>query len=142
MENHGLSYVVDTVVIDAKGRLLDLERGIFISGLDDKESSLFLYNRFDHSIDEINLDSLTFFNNLPLEAEGPNGTGNSINYINVLKDSLFFIKSFYKSGVFDRKGRLVEGIDWERAVNSNSSQHEEKRWNEMMIDAMDQRYLA
>jgi len=91
VDNQGLSYSVDTVIIDSKGRLLDLERGIFISGLDDKESSLFLYNRFDHSIDEINLNSLTFVNNYPLEAEGPNGTGNHVNYMNVSKDSLFFI---------------------------------------------------
>ena len=142
VDNQGLSYSVDTVIIDSKGRLLDLERGIFISGLDDKESSLFLYNRFDHSIDEINLNSLTFVNNYPLEAEGPNGTGNHVNYMNVSKDSLFFIKSFYKSGVFDRKGDVVERIDWERVANSASSQHEEKRWNEMMIDALDSKVFG
>lgn len=142
LDNHDLSYSVDTVIVDSKGRLLDLERGIFISGLNDNESSLFLYNSFDHSIDEINLDSLTFFDNYPLEVEGPNGTGNHINYMNVSKDSLFFIKSFYKSGVFNRNGHVVERIDWERAVNSNSSQYEEKRWNEMMIDAMDSKVFG
>ncbi|WP_332912064.1 DUF4221 family protein [Algoriphagus boritolerans] len=62
IENNEALYAIDTVKIDSKGHLLDLNRFILISDLDDEEKSLFLYNAFDHSIDEINLDRLDFAN--------------------------------------------------------------------------------
>lgn len=54
---HDVVYSVDTVIIDSKFRLLDLGRGIWNSDLDDEESAILLYNGFDHSIDEVNLDN-------------------------------------------------------------------------------------
>ena len=51
-----LYYSVDTVMIDSKGRLLDLTRRIFTSGLDNEGKKIYLYNSFDHSIDVVDLD--------------------------------------------------------------------------------------
>lgn len=64
---------MDTVIIDSKGRLLDLDHYILKSDLDDEESSIFLFNRFDHSIDEESLDDLEVVTNYSFEAEGSVG---------------------------------------------------------------------
>lgn len=45
--SHDLSYSVDTVIIDSKGRLLDLNGWMLTSDLDDEKTSFYLYNRFD-----------------------------------------------------------------------------------------------
>lgn len=132
---HDVVYSVDTVIIDSKFRLLDLGRGIWNSDLDDEESAILLYNGFDHSIDEVNLDNFKITNNYPFEAEGPNGTGEHINNINFLKDSLIFIKSFGKSGVFAKNGGLMERIDWVNAIDSNDMKYGEIPQNEMAIES-------
>lgn len=114
-----LKYSIDSIKIDQQGRILDIRRGIENSDLDAKNKSLFLYNGFDHSIDEVDLDCLKIVNNYPFEEEGPNGTGTYVNSIELLNDSLIFIKSFGKSAVFQKDGHLIERIDWENSKDSN-----------------------
>ena len=77
------------------------------SDLDDDERSIFLYNHYDHSIDEINLHREEFVKTYPLDAEGPNGVGNFIFGLQVLDDNLFFTKSGPFSTVIDRNGRVI-----------------------------------
>lgn len=114
-----LLYSVDTVIINSKGRLLDLDLGILKSDLNDEENSIFLYNKFDHSIDEVNLDDLEVVNNYSFDAEGPDGTGEHIYDIYLLKNDLFFIKSNNESAVFDRNGDLLKKIDWVNSIDEN-----------------------
>ncbi|SHN25258.1 protein of unknown function [Cyclobacterium lianum] len=130
-------YSVDTVIIDSKDRLLDLKRGIWNSDLNDDESAIFLYNGFDHSIDEVKLDHFKITNNYPLETEGPNGTGEHVNYINFLNDSLIFIKSFGRSGVFAKNGDLVERIDWGNAIDSSGMDYSGTPQNEIASNFRD-----
>jgi hypothetical protein len=132
--SHDLSYSVDTVIIDSKGRFLDLDGYILNSDLDDEERSIFLYNSFDHSIDEVNLDNLSIINNYLLEVEGPDGTGAHVDRFNVLKNGLFFIKSFNRSAVFDKNGRIIKRIDWVNSIDSNSLKYDKIPQNEMLIN--------
>ena len=118
-DGHELLYSIDSVKINQQGRLLDLRRGIDISDLDSEKRSLFLYNGFDHSIDEVDLDCLKVVKRYPFDAEGPNGTGTYVNSIKLLNDSLIFIKSFGESAVFHKEGNLIERIDWKKSKNSN-----------------------
>ncbi|EPR65488.1 hypothetical protein ADICYQ_5409 [Cyclobacterium qasimii M12-11B] len=96
-----------------------------------------MFNSFDHSIDEVNLDKLEVVNNYPFEAEGPNGTGEHVNYINILKDDLIFIKSFSESAVFDRNGHLINKMDWLNAIDSKGMKYGEIPRNEVGIGASD-----
>jgi hypothetical protein len=121
------------VKINSKGRQLDLRRGIWISDLDDPQDVIYLYNGFDHSIDEVNLDDLEVTNNLPFEVEGPNGTGDRVNYLNLVNDGTFFIKSSNKSSVFDRNSNLIQKIDWENSVDSSGLKYGEIPRNELFI---------
>lgn len=107
-----IEYSVDTVLIDSKGRLLDVSGYMEVSDLDDDERSFFLYNHHDHSVDEINLDRKEFVKTYPLDAEGPNGVGHFIFGLQVLDDNLLFAKSVPFSTVIDRNGRVVQKINW------------------------------
>lgn len=128
-------YLADTVMIDSKGRLLDLNRGIWISDLNDEKSSIFLYNKFDHSIDEINLVESEISNNYPFDIEGPDGTGKHVNYLHVLKEGSFFFKSFGGSAIFNKNGRLLNRIDWINSINSNGLLYGQIPQNEVAISS-------
>ncbi|WP_114748974.1 DUF4221 family protein [Pleomorphovibrio marinus] len=130
-----LLYSLDTVIIDSKGKLLDLTRYILISDFDNEKASIFLYNGFDHSIDEVSLEKLKVVNNYSFDAEGPNGTGGNFYSLNLLNDSLFFIKSFYSSAIFDKNGRIVKKIDWFNSIDSNGLKYENIPTNEILVCA-------
>jgi hypothetical protein len=117
-ETHTMNYLVDTVLIDSKERILYISGYMKGSGLDDEESSFFLYNHHDLSIDEIDLDRKEFVKTYPLDAEGPNGVGNFILELQVLDDNLFFGKSVPFSTVFDKSGRVIQKINWLTAKDS------------------------
>ena len=113
-----IKYTIDTVLINSKNKTIDLSNKILISDLGIGASSLFIYNSFDHSIDEIILDSLVLGAKILLLKEGPNGTGDNVSNIKILKDGSWFIKSSTNSGIFDMFGKLKKKIDWENATDS------------------------
>tara|TARA_R110002020_G_scaffold26466_1_gene85710 strand:- start:513 stop:1715 length:1203 start_codon:yes stop_codon:yes gene_type:complete len=117
-------YTLDTIHINPKKRILDVSGYMNVSSLDDHGTSFFLYNRHDHSIDEINLDRKEFIKNYPLDAEGPNGVGESIFGLQFLEDSLLFLKSVPFSSVIDRNGHMVQKINWLTVKDSNGVQLE------------------
>ena len=117
-DNQITGYVVDTVIINSKERILGISGYMNVADLDDDEKSFFLFNYHDLSIDEINLDRKEFVKTYPLVAEGPNGVGNAIFWLQVLDDNLFFTKSGPFSTVIDRNGRVVKKINWLTAKDS------------------------
>jgi len=130
-------YSLDTIIIDSKEQLLDLKRGIWISDLNDEETSLKLYNSFDNSIDDVNLDKFEIKTNFSFEVEGPDGTGQHVNNFNLLKNGLFFIKSFNKSAIFKENGQLLENIDWVNAIDSKGMKYGEIPRSEIAIGNKD-----
>jgi hypothetical protein len=120
-----IGYSVDTVTIDSKERILNLNGWMMTSDLDDEKASFFLYNYFDNSIDEINLDQKVFVKTIPLETEGPNGVGEFLFGIQWLNDSIIFTKSYTISTLIDRNGQVLNRIDWESAKDSNGVQLEQ-----------------
>jgi hypothetical protein len=117
-EKQIIGYSVDTILIDSKERILDIGGYMNVSDLDNDGRTFFLYNHHDHSIDEINLDKRAFVKNYPLEAEGPNGVGQYVFGLQCLKDNLLFLKSIPFSSVIDKKGRVVQKINWLTAKDS------------------------
>jgi hypothetical protein len=132
-----LMYSIDSVIVNSKERILDLKHGIWISDLNENENLIFLFNSFDHSIDEINLDNLEVQNSFFFEPEGPNGTGNYINNLNLLKDGLLFIKSFDKSGLFTLNGILKNRVDWINSYDSNGLKYGEIPRSEIAVGSID-----
>lgn len=121
-ESESITYSIDSLIIDSKGRLLDLNGGMVNSDLDDQKTTFYLFNNFDQSIDEIDLEKREFIRSYPLEAEGANGVGKYIFGIQCLDDSLFFVKSNILSTVIDRNGQVVSRIGWDEAKDSSGVQ--------------------
>ncbi|SIS63826.1 DUF4221 family protein [Belliella pelovolcani] len=115
------SYSLDTLVIDSKDRNLDLSRNITNASLNMEKNTIYLFNKFDHSIDEINLEKLEYVQSIPFDKEGPNGTSH-INYIYALEDDLFFIKGSVKSGVYDKDAKLLKSADWSKVNDGDDFQ--------------------
>lgn len=115
------SYLVDTVRIDSKGKILDLEYYLMISDTDTSATSLFLFNSFDHSIDEINLNNLELVGNHVFDKDGPRGIGEHVYFLTLVTNDLFFFKSHNQSILLDRNGNLVKRIDWVNAINQAGS---------------------
>ncbi|WP_114751540.1 DUF4221 family protein [Pleomorphovibrio marinus] len=113
-----MSYSVDTILIDAKDRILDIGGYMNVSDLDNDGKSFFLYNHHDHFIDEINLDTKEFVKAFPLEAEGPNGVGQYVFGLQCLEDNLLFLKTGPSSAVIDNNGRVVQKVNWLTAKDS------------------------
>ncbi|MFD2034756.1 DUF4221 family protein [Belliella marina] len=119
-----LTYSVDTVIIDSKGRILDVSGYMVVSDLDDHKGTFFLYNHHDLSIDEINLDKKEFVKTVSLDAEGPNGVGPYIFGLQFLGDNLLFAKSVPFSSVVDRNGHVVQKVNWLTTKDTNGIQFE------------------
>lgn len=134
-----LMYSIDTININSKGRTLDLNRFLVVSDLDDGKESIFSYNEFDHSVDEIDLNKLEFSNNYLFDREGSNGTGEYFLNFNLLKNNFFFIKSYNKSAVFDTSGVIVKKIDWLNSVYSNGEKYNDYPSSEIIIGTNDLR---
>ena len=116
--NQITGYIVDTVIINSKERILDVAGYMSAADLDEDEKSFFLYNHHDHSIDEIDLNRKVFVKTYPLDAEGPNGVGQYIFGLQVLDNKLLFVKSIPFSTVIDKNGHVVQKINWLSAKDS------------------------
>lgn len=136
-ENLSVSYVIDTVRINSKNENLDLLGFASFSDLGIEEKSIFSYNSFNHSLDEIDLEKLEFKKRIAFEKEGPNGTGDIFNEFNVLKNRRFFIKSFEKSAIFDENGILINKIDWRNSIYSNGEKYAEYPSRQIVIESED-----
>ncbi|WP_158857746.1 DUF4221 family protein [Lunatibacter salilacus] len=138
-----MGYSVDTILIDAKERILDVGGYMDRSDLDDDGRSFFLYNHHDHSVDEINLDTKEFVRAFPLEAEGPNGVGQYVLGLQCLKDNLMFLKSVPFSSVIDKSGSVVQKINWLPAKDSEGDAFGEVPPRmEVVVDIKDWRVMG
>ncbi|RZS95814.1 DUF4221 family protein [Cecembia calidifontis] len=113
------NYNAETVTIDSKGKLLDLGYYLLISDVNLNGEILYLYNSYEHSIDEIDLRKLAFNKSYILEKEGPNGTGEFVNKLNLVDQNIFFLQSFGNSILMDKKGNLIQRVNWNFAIDSS-----------------------
>lgn len=124
-ESDIVGYSIDTVHIDSKGKILDLSGWMLSSDLDDSERFFYLFNYYDFTIDEINLERKEYIKSYPLEKEGPNGVGQVVFYIQSFSDSLFLTKSPTISSLVHKNGQSIERIDWENAKDVNGAKLEQ-----------------
>jgi hypothetical protein len=130
-----LVYSIDTVHINSMGEHLDLRRLLLISDLDFDKKSIFSYNEFDHSLDEIDLDKKAFVKKYAFEKEGPNGTGDSFYNFNVLKNGDFYIQYYDQYGVFNKNGDLRKRIDWMNSKDSTGTQYGEIPGRQVLVES-------
>jgi len=136
-ENPSMSYSLDTVRINSKDEILDLWGFASFSDLDFEENSIFSYNSFNHSLDQIDLDKLEFIKRIAFEKDGPNGTGEIFVGFHVLKDDRFFIKSYVESAIFDGTGSLIQKVDWINSIDSNGGKYDDYPMRQILVDSED-----
>ncbi|WP_100627919.1 DUF4221 family protein [Algoriphagus formosus] len=134
-ENTKKIYSIDTVRINSRNEILDIWGFLSFSDLDSAKKSIFFYNSYNHSIDQIDLNRLEFIKRLKFEKEGPNGTGDIFHEFNVLKGNRFFMKSFEKSGIFDQNGTLIRRIDWRNSVGFNGKKYFDFPKRQILIES-------
>jgi hypothetical protein len=134
-ENTKEIYSIDTVRINSRNEILDIWGFLSFSDLDSAKKSIFFYNSYNHSIDQIDLNRLEFIKRLKFEKEGPNGTGDIFHEFNVLKGNRIFMKSFEKSGIFDQNGTLIRRIDWRNSVGFNGKKYFDFPKRQILIES-------
>lgn len=137
VENPSVSYSLDTVRINSKNEILDLWGFASFSDLDFEKNTIFSYNSFNHSLDQIDLEKLEFIKRQAFEKDGPNGTGEILVGFNVLKDDRFFIKSYEKSAIFNDNGNLIQKVDWRNAIDSNGEKYGDYPKSQILVDSED-----
>ncbi|WP_439489332.1 DUF4221 family protein [Algoriphagus sp.] len=104
-----LSYSVDTVVVDVKGEIINLNHGLEYFDLSPDRTSLIFFDRQQTLFQEIDLDQMVIKATYPFELEGPNGLGRS-SYFQLLPDRTLMIPSLLKSGIYNLHGELLSRI--------------------------------
>ncbi len=105
-----MTYTIDTVVVDAKGEIINLSYGMRFFDLSADKNSLLLFDRQQTIFQEIDLDQLVLKATYPFELEGPNGLGKS-SYFQHLPDGTLLIPTLSKSGIYNLQGKLLSRIN-------------------------------
>lgn len=108
--NENFNISMDTVIIQAEDELLDLRRNLMLSDLSKKNNFLYNFNMYDNSLEKIDLNKLKLTKKIPLEIEGPNGTGRDIGRIQITETNQLLLSGMNHSYIFDLKGNKVRNI--------------------------------
>lgn len=106
-----LRFGLDTVMVDAGDEILYLEMGLQYSTLSPDGRYLYNFNKYDHSLEKLDLEELRLVEKLPFEKEGPNGTGNYIDNIDMLDQNHIHMSSFWTLGQFQLDGTRTKKYD-------------------------------
>jgi hypothetical protein len=111
------AYKVDTLMVDAKGNLLFLQYRLYVSDHLLKEGLLYNFNRFDHSIEKIDLNRLELADKVFLEKEGPNSV--SPYELKMIDTVSVYLSDHRQSGIYGWDGQLVKKFDWAAGLSDN-----------------------
>lgn len=99
-----LTVSVDTVMVDSKEKLFELNRGPLSSSISEDGKYLFLFNSRFSQIQQINLDKLEWEKDITFEVEGPNGISDFVFYTQTLGEGKFLITSYRNMWILDDAG--------------------------------------
>lgn len=118
------SFTIDTVLVDAKGEVINLGYGLTSFSLSDDSKSLYYFDRNRSLLHEIDLEKLELTNNFQFVREGPNSIGfNPPQFQSLPGDRILFSTSGFGVNVFSVSGekeksfkfnfREIEGLDYD-----------------------------
>lgn len=102
---------IDTVMIDPGDQLIFPYIVSSRSFFTENKRFLFNFNDFDHSLEKIDLDKLELTNKYPFEKEGPNGTGEYVDYLVPLDSGKLLVQTSNRAGIFDYNGNKLGEFD-------------------------------
>ncbi|SEJ30658.1 protein of unknown function [Cyclobacterium xiamenense] len=106
-----LDFSLDTVIVDGGEQLVFPYLAASRSFFTDNKRFLFNFNDFDHTVEKIDLEKLKLAGKYPLEKEGPNGTGEYVDYLVLLDSGKLLIQTSNQAGIFDWEGNKLREFD-------------------------------
>jgi hypothetical protein len=118
------SYTMDTVLVDAKGEVINLGFGLTSFSLSEDKKLLYYFDRNRSLLHEIDLQELELTNNFQFVREGPNSIGfNPPQFQSLPGDRILFSTSGFGVNIFSVSGekeksfkfnfREIEGLDYD-----------------------------
>ncbi|SHM35255.1 protein of unknown function [Cyclobacterium lianum] len=104
-----LKIKLDTLMVDAGEEILYLDGHDFALAPDGKY--LYNFNRYDHTLEKIDLEELRLLEKLPFEKEGPNGTVSPIYNLNMLDKNHVYLSDKWSLGKFNLNGTRTATYD-------------------------------
>lgn len=119
-----LTFIVDTVVVDAGEDFFNLNYGLGASRLNEEKSHLLFFENDPPKLVQVDLNQLKLIGKTDFEKEGPDGIGSYLTGFEVGPNDRLFLQSYSVIGLFDTNGKKIEelkvvptGIDQELANN-------------------------
>lgn len=106
-----LDISVDTVIVDGGEQLVFPNLAASRSFFTDNKRFLFNFNDFNHTVEKIDLEKLELAAKYPFEKEGPNGTGEYVDYLVSLDSGKLLIQTSNQAGIFDWEGNKLAEFD-------------------------------
>lgn len=104
------SFTVDTVVVDSGEEIINLVSGMRLADFSSDKKKLYLFNDVDQSLVVVDMEKLNLVDKIQFELEGPNGTGQYLNKIQILSGNRMLISSFQRNAIFNFQGIQEESI--------------------------------
>jgi len=112
VQNHSSTYsieVTDTIIVDSGNEMIFMDNKKSRTDFSDDGKWYYNYNRKEHSIEVINLEEAKLEKKLPLEKEGPNGTG-PIEIMDFNATDLLFVGNEKGLKVFNSNLKMVNNL--------------------------------
>lgn len=137
-----LTFSVDTVVVNSKGRLLDLSMGMHNSSLSSDLSTFFHFDIKKTVINEVDLNRLELIGIHPFSTEGPDGVGFNPPRIQSLDNDRFLIVSTgINAGIFSKSGKKEKSLKFNFREIDGLTQFEEGLITNQVILSEDEKYM-
>lgn len=105
-----LGYTVDTVMVDSGNDIFILSSGLGAKTLSQDKSKMLFFEDEPFKLVEVDLNNLKLVGKTPFQKEGPNGVGPYGVRFQLGPDGDLFIKGYYKQGIFNTAGELIESL--------------------------------
>ena len=106
-----LNFSLDTVMINGGEQLVFPYLVASRSFFTEDKRFLFNFNDFDHTVEKIDLDKLELAAKYPFDKEGPNGTGEYVDYLVSLDSGKLLVQTSNQAGIFDWEGNKIGEFD-------------------------------
>ena len=100
----------DTVVVDSKKDIINLEYGLFNVELTKDGKHLFHYWLDAARFSKVNLDGLVLEDNIQFEKEGPDGMGTYLGGYSLNSEDHIMMWSYGLNAIFDQSGKKVKDL--------------------------------
>jgi hypothetical protein len=106
---------MDTVIVDAGDEILAAGSNMFSADVTPDKKYLLNLDQKTHNLEIVDLDKLVLDRKVKFEKEGPNVTGDFVNFLIALPGQKIAFTSYMNSAIFDYEGKrsseMVGGND-------------------------------